>query len=87
VTVIFCAEKHGLLVLKSTAKDIFIQSTFFAKPTTKKHVSSIPGEKLVPMPHTNVFFHPLPSLDPKKIHDSKTRIILLEVVYFTMMMF
>jgi hypothetical protein len=34
VTVIFCAEKHGLLVLKSTAKDIFIQSTFFAKQLT-----------------------------------------------------
>jgi len=33
------------------------------------------------------FFHPLSSLDPKKIHDSKIRIILLEVVYFTMMMF
>ena len=35
------------------------------------------------------FFHPLSSLDPKKIHDRKIRIILLEVVIvnFTMMMF
>ena len=91
---LFCAEKHGLLVLKSTAKDSFIQSTFFAKQLTsmtadqlQRNMSAVFLVKSWFPCHIPNFFHPLSSLDPKKIHDSKNRIIILEVVYFTMMMF
>ena len=90
---LFCAEKHGLLVLKSTAKDSFIQSTFLQNNwqawllTNYQETCQQYSWWKVDSHATCHFFHPLSSLDPKKIHESKIRIILLEVVYFTMMMF
>ena len=81
VTVVRLTPVCAFSVLKSTdflcwkaQLKIALFSLLFCKtidkhdcwPTTKKHVSSIPGEKLVPMPHTKLFSSPCHRWIPRK---------------------